>query len=223
MWRWLRVISVREGGREGGKWRERGAQQWRRDSQEPRDRIKCREENLAGRESGVINRNVDLRKTERVKGRDGERDESTVSEERTTYNHVQWKQIMMGNGRAGRTVSFSLTQKPKVSTTKDIFTFERPFYVRVTHLPSARKHTKSPFSSNMLQCWLCWAWWVLVFAQSSDSPRLPFWIIAQLLFLGAYHFAQHRRDRKKSDISFYCQMFESEESPSQSHYSVIHV
>lgn len=44
---------------------------------------------MAGRESGVINRNVDLRKTERVKGRDGERDESTVSEERTTYNHVQ--------------------------------------------------------------------------------------------------------------------------------------
>ncbi len=38
----------REGGMEGEKWRERRAQRWRRESQVPRDRIKCREENLAG-------------------------------------------------------------------------------------------------------------------------------------------------------------------------------
>lgn len=44
---------------------------------------------MAEREAGVINRNVVLRKTETQKGRDGERDESTVSEERTRHNDVQ--------------------------------------------------------------------------------------------------------------------------------------
>lgn len=43
---------------------------------------------MAGRETGVINRNAVLRKTERGKDRDRERDESTVSEERTR-NEVQ--------------------------------------------------------------------------------------------------------------------------------------
>lgn len=41
------------------------AQRRRRESQVPRDRIKCKEKNLAGRVTEVINRNAVLRKTER--------------------------------------------------------------------------------------------------------------------------------------------------------------
>ncbi len=37
----------------------------------------------------MINRNAVLRKTERGKDREGEGDESTVSEERTSHNDVQ--------------------------------------------------------------------------------------------------------------------------------------
>lgn len=44
-------LETSQGGREGAKWRERErerrAQRWKRESQVPRDRIKCREENLA--------------------------------------------------------------------------------------------------------------------------------------------------------------------------------
>lgn len=69
-------LESSQGKRKGGggqRKKERGkvieTQQWRRErerkSQVPRDRIKCKEKNLAGRVTEVINRNAVLRKTER--------------------------------------------------------------------------------------------------------------------------------------------------------------
>lgn len=55
-------LESSRGGR--GRSGEKRAQRWRGESQVPRDRVKWREENLAGRETGVINRNVVQRKTE---------------------------------------------------------------------------------------------------------------------------------------------------------------
>lgn len=67
--------------------RERSTAAEERERQVPGVGIKCGEDNTAGREAGVTNRNALLRKTGR--GRGGDEGEMRVSEERTRHSAIQ--------------------------------------------------------------------------------------------------------------------------------------
>lgn len=77
-----------------------------------------------------------------------------------------------GNRKPRIIVPFRHRKKSQFLHLQSIFSV--PIYVWNTDPQPGNKIT---FSSDIPQCWLYRA---LVFVQSSDSPRLHFWIIAQL-------------------------------------------